>query len=1443
MKRLVVLLLCALMATVTSAAPISVLTYHNDIARTGRNTNETVLTLASVNSSNFGLLFTYPADGYVYAQPLVLPNVSIPGNGVHNVLYVGTEHDTLYAFDADSNTGANGGLLWQVSFINPSAGITSVSSDNIQCTDLVPEIGITSTPVIDPVGGTIYLVAKTAEVVSGVTNYVHRLHALDVATGAEKLGGPVTIQGVVPGTGYDADNFGNVTFASFLQHNRMALLLNNGLVYVGLGSHCDNDFYHGWLFTFNAQTLAAKGIFNSTPNGQMAGIWEDGCGPACDTSGNVYLSTGNGTFDSTTNNYGDSLLKFPPGNSLHVADYFTPHDQQDLFDNDEDLSSGGVVVLPDEVGSMAHPHLVVSAGKEGTIYLVDRDNMGQFNPTDDSQIVQSLVGAIGVSNALGGTFATPAYFNNTVYYLGVNDVIKAFTITGASIGSSPSSQGSTIFGFPGATPSISANGTTDGIVWAIQSDAFDTGGPSILHAFNAADVSQELYNSTQAGSRDVLGAAVKFSVPTVANGKVYVGTQTGLSVFGNFVTAPSISPNGGTFTNSVLVTLTNATPGAAIYYTLDNSTPTTSSILYSGPFSLASSATLNARSFLGSGAGSTTASANFTIIPAQPPSASFTGSPTTGLAPLTVTFTDSSTGTISNRSWTFGDGGTTNTLNTTMAHTYNSAGTNTVTLIVTGPTGVSTNTRVNYILVTNGPPHLVVFPGNRGFGLLPVGQSGTQTFSIANTGFQTLNGTATASGAPFALVGGSPFAVNVGQTGLVSATFSPVATGAFTGSIVFASNGGASTNAVTGSAAVPPTAGFTGTPTNGVATLLVNFTDASSGTVTGRLWAFGDGGTSALANPTHSYTTAGTFSVSLTVRGPLGSNTLLLANYITVTNVAPLAGFTGNPTNGMSPLLVNFTDASSGSITSRVWSFGDGGTSTLISPTHSYTNAGTFSVSLTVLGPLGSNILPRANYITVTNLPAPPVAGFTGTPTNGAATLLVSFVDASSGTVTSRLWAFGDGRTSTLTSPSYSYATAGTFSVSLTVLGPLGSNVLTLANYITVTNLVGAPLAAFIANPTNGPTPLLVNFTDASAGSITNHLWTFGDGNTSALASPSHTYSNAGIYPVALTVSGPGGSSSTNVANLITVTNNGNTPPTVTIVRPANSMLYPLVTNLTITLVASATANDGAAISKIEFFEDGTKLGETNSNPGTNFLLNPTPGIHVITARATDTLGATNTSAATTITVGARNSPLGNWEIAISGADKGAQFLTFKDDFSASGFGIRLKTFGLNDVSGRWSFNTKGQVTGPFLEQITGTTNWSGTLLATVKSLKSVNGTVPTSTLGTYHWKGTAAATFHDLSGGWTGSVTVAKATAQPVSYVLSPNANDFAVFDIATSADVDTVTGQLLVTSHNRVYGYLTIGGKSVTMSGSINVRKVITLDLNGTDNTGEKVKIQLMQ
>jgi hypothetical protein len=502
-------------------------TFHNDLARTGQNLQEIVLTPANVNASQFGLLFSDPVDGYVYAQPLYVENVSIPGQGLHNVVYVATEGDGVYAFDADHP----GPPLWHASFVNPAGGVTTVPSTDIgpKYTDIVPQIGITSTPVIDPVSGTLYVVAATKEVSNGIANYVQRLHALDITTGGEEFGGPVVITASVPGTG-DGSSNGQVTLDPLLHLQRAGLALVNGTVYVAFGSHGDIDPYHGWLLGYDAATLTQASVFNTTPNGARGAIWQSGAAPAADAAGNLYFIVGNGTFDVNLGgvgdvDYGDTFLKlFPNGANLTVSDYFTPSNQSILEMQDLDFGSAVSLLLPDQPSMF--PHLAVAAGKEGTIYVVNRDDMGQFQPGSNPKIVQALVQALGVN------FSTPAYWQSHVYFLAAKDVLKAFTLANGLLSTSPTSQALTVFGIRGATPVVSANGAANGIVWVLQTDLFMTSGPAVLRAYDATNVATELYDSNQSGNRDFPGPAVKFTLPTVANGKVYVGTQTQVSVFG-----------------------------------------------------------------------------------------------------------------------------------------------------------------------------------------------------------------------------------------------------------------------------------------------------------------------------------------------------------------------------------------------------------------------------------------------------------------------------------------------------------------------------------------------------------------------------------------------------------------------------------------------------------------------------------------------------------------------------------------------------------------------------------------------------------------------------------------------------------------------------------------------------------------------------------------------
>jgi hypothetical protein len=499
---------------------VDVLTSHDDNARTGQNLFETVLTPYDVNAASFGKLFTDPVDGAIYAQPLVKTGVTIPGQGTHDVVFVATEHDSVYAYDADHP----GELLWHDSFINPAAGVTSVPTITPESKDLAPEIGITGTPVIDPTTGTLYVVAETLELKNGAAVVVERLHALDITDGAEKLGSPVVIQAQVVGRGTGRDRHGRINFDATWELQRPGLLLQNGIVYAGFGSLGDQGPFHGWVLGYNAQTLQLAVTFNATPNGSEGGIWQSGGGLAVDETGAIYAATGNGTYTAARgNNYGDALVKLAPGTN-RVLDSFSPNNRAQLAANDLDFGSGGPVVLPTQAGPF--PHEIIAGGKDGTLYLVNRDWMGSGRNRPNN-LIQTI------PDTGKGAFSTVAYFNNQIYVHEVGDVLKAYLLVNGRIFPTPISQSSTSFGYPGATPSISANGASNGIVWEIEhTGTRGVTGPAVLHAYNAANVAQELYNSNQAGLRDVLAPAVKFTPPTIANGKVYVATSTGLSVFG-----------------------------------------------------------------------------------------------------------------------------------------------------------------------------------------------------------------------------------------------------------------------------------------------------------------------------------------------------------------------------------------------------------------------------------------------------------------------------------------------------------------------------------------------------------------------------------------------------------------------------------------------------------------------------------------------------------------------------------------------------------------------------------------------------------------------------------------------------------------------------------------------------------------------------------------------
>jgi hypothetical protein len=507
--------------TVNSATSATdVLTYHNDIARTGQNLSETILTPSNVAASTFGKIGFYPVDGHVDAEPLYASSVAVPGNGTHNLLIVASEHDTVYAFDADSGTP-----IWTKSMLKTG----ETTSDTRSCDQVSPEIGVTSTPVIDRTrgaNGVIYVIAMS---LNGST-YYQRLHALDLALGTELFGGPIDIQATYPGTG-DNSNSTDVIFDPAQYKERAGLLLLNGTIYTGWASHCDIRPYTGWIIGYDGATLAQTRVFNLTPNGNEGAIWMAGGGLAADSSGNIYFLDANGLFDTTltpagfpsNGDYGNAFLKVSTsGSQLAVADYFEMYNQASENGSDTDLGSGGAVVLPDLSDGAGHTmHLAVGAGKDGNLYVVNRDSMGKFSPTSNN-IYQQLSGVLS-----GGVWSVPAYFNQMVYSGAVGSPLQGFTITNAMLSSTATAQTANTFGYPGALPSISASGNSNGIVWAVENS-----NPAVLHAYDPTTLN-ELYNSNQASSgRDQFGPGNKFITPMIVNGKVFVGTTNGVAVFG-----------------------------------------------------------------------------------------------------------------------------------------------------------------------------------------------------------------------------------------------------------------------------------------------------------------------------------------------------------------------------------------------------------------------------------------------------------------------------------------------------------------------------------------------------------------------------------------------------------------------------------------------------------------------------------------------------------------------------------------------------------------------------------------------------------------------------------------------------------------------------------------------------------------------------------------------
>lgn len=598
-----------------------VTTWHYDNARSGVQSSEAVLTPSNVKSSTFGKVFSFPVLGDTYAQPLYLGQYTMSDGKLHNVLIVATAEDYVYAFDADGKN-PSAGYLWRKLLLG--AGETWLTYlDEHSDFDIDPNIGIISTPVIDRAGGTIYVVSRS-KTTSGTVKFFQRLHALNIANGAEKLNGPTTIQASVPGLG---DGGTTITFNPQIQNQRAALLLaptpgagSGNSVFLTWASHGDQGAYHGWVMAYDAKNIALRnGAWVDTPNGAQGGIWMAGGGPSSDNAGNIFLADGNGTFNANTggSDYGDSAMRLTLGSSgITLADYYTPANQNNLNSVDDDMGTSAVALLPPETGSL--PHLAVTLDKSGTIHLFNRDNMGRFTtPTDSS--VQSFSGSTGKSrNNL-------AFFNNTLYG-GLGGVpLQAWTFNPQtnSFITTPQSKSNNIFGCScnsaGSTPSVSTSNAGNAIVWTLDNSGFYHK-PAILYAYDPANLATEYYASTQAAnSRDAAAIAVKFTTPTVANGRVYVGGRNAVTVYGLLSThapltaAPTFSPGGGTYATAQTVTLSDSTPNASIYYTTNGTPASTGSALYTGPIQVTTSETIEAVALAPNFSQSTNTIASYTI--------------------------------------------------------------------------------------------------------------------------------------------------------------------------------------------------------------------------------------------------------------------------------------------------------------------------------------------------------------------------------------------------------------------------------------------------------------------------------------------------------------------------------------------------------------------------------------------------------------------------------------------------------------------------------------------------------------------------------------------------------------------------------------------------------------------------------------------------------------
>jgi hypothetical protein len=635
------------LAQTSTAVPV--LTWRYDQTHAGQNTSETALTTSNVNPDSFGKLFSLKVDSTVYPQPLYVPNLKMSDGQTHNVLFIETSNDSMYAFDADSNGGANANPIWKVSLAatdhGAASGATAIPWQDTGSPDVAPTVGITGTPAIDGATNTMYVVSHTKE--NG--NYFARLHAIDITSGAERSGSPVEIKATVAGTG-NGSSGGQLSFSPLWENQRPALALYNGYVYIGFAAHGDNGNWHGWLFSYNASTLAQKAILCLSPNSYGAGIWASGAGLPIDAGapgGRMFVVNGNGPrtsappFDSNSS-YGESVVAFSLANGdITPIDEFTPYNYQTLNNSDWDLGSGGILMLPDQQG--AHPHVLIVAGKEGRITVLDRDNLGGFasGASSNTNALQDISGLIPQAK---GFWSTAAYWNGNVYLWARDNVGMMFKMNTGVIDVEPDSKTTITAAWPDPTFSISSNGTQNGIAWAVRADQFNTKGPAVLYAWDANDLTKTIYESDSNSSRDTAGPANRYSVPVVTNGKVYIATNGEIDVYGllngqETAAPPVISPNGGTFSSSQSVTLSSTTASSSIYYTLDGSTPTSSSTLYTAPFTVSTNTTVKAIASAPNFVQSAVSSAVFTFDD-QTPTVTFLPAPGTYASAQSVTLSD-----------------------------------------------------------------------------------------------------------------------------------------------------------------------------------------------------------------------------------------------------------------------------------------------------------------------------------------------------------------------------------------------------------------------------------------------------------------------------------------------------------------------------------------------------------------------------------------------------------------------------------------------------------------------------------------------------------------------------------------------------------------------------------------------------------------------------------